>query len=198
MIENPQPNPIFQFRGHCLKQLWVMMTLFPQTTVMIMMIFSIAKLTLNLKANMCFQVTMTVYIFPLWHLLMWHLNGPRMLANQLNGNIQQRQLAFSRKPYDWTQQLILNTASLNILRQRVFHNLFITKDIWENTVFQSNLYNNWGSVNSGSRKVKQVSSEEIKLVIGVILFMGIVKLPTHPMYCQEARCLIDFRINNWK
>ena len=79
---------------------------------------------------------------------------------------------------------------------RVFYNLFITKDIWENTGFQSNLYNNWGSVNSGSRKVKQVSSEEIKLVIGVILFMGIVKLPTHPMYCQEARCLIDFKINN--
>ena len=34
--------------------------------------------------------------------------------------------------------------------------------------------------------MKQVSPEEIRLVIGVILFMGIVKLPTRRMYCQEA------------
>ena len=31
---------------------------------------------------------------------------------------------------------------------RAFYNLFITKDIWEKTVFQTQLYNNWRSVNS--------------------------------------------------
>ena len=66
-----------------------------------------------------------------------------------------------------------------------FYNLFITKDIWENTVFQTELYNNWRSVNPGSRKVRQVFPEEIGLMIGAILFMGIVKLPTRCMYWQE-------------
>ena len=61
---------------------------------------------------------------------------------------------------------------------RAFYNFFITKIIWENTVFQTELYNSWRSVNSGSHKVKQIFPEERVLVIGAILFMGITKLPT--------------------
>ena len=69
----------------------------------------------------------------------------------------------------------------------MFYNFFITKDIWENTICQTELYNNWRSVSSGSCKEKQVSPEEIRLVIGAILFMGIKKLPTCRMYWQEAK-----------
>ena len=69
----------------------------------------------------------------------------------------------------------------------MFYNFFITKDIWENTVCQTELHNNWRSVSSESCKVKQVSPEEIWLVIGAILFMGIKKLPTCRMYWQEAK-----------
>ena len=64
--------------------------------------------------------------------------------------------------------------------------IFSSPRIFGKTLFQTELYKNCRSVNSGSRKVKQVSPEEIRLVIGVILFMVIVKLPTRRMYWQEA------------
>ena len=107
----------------------------PQTTTMIMMmIFSIVKLTLNLRANLCFQVKMMMYNFPPWHLLMWHLNDPGMLANQLNGNLQERQPKFRRKLYDWTQRLILTVVSLNILCRECFR-IFSSPRIFEKTLF---------------------------------------------------------------
>ena len=47
---------------------------------------------------------------------------------------------------------------------------------------QTKLYNQWRSLNTSSRTVKDMKREEIKIVIGITLQMRIVKLPNRRIY----------------
>lgn len=83
---------------------------------------------------------------------------------------------------------------------RAFFILFVTKDVLDHIVFQTELYNTWRSVNAGSRKMKRASPEEIRQVLGTMLFMGIVKLPSTRMYWQSAtnlQCIYLKRRGIW-
>lgn len=65
---------------------------------------------------------------------------------------------------------------------RDFYDLFVTDELWNNIEHQTDLYNNYRSISSGSRKVKKASLGEIQTVIGTMILMGIVKLPNRKMY----------------
>ena len=67
-----------------------------------------------------------------------------------------------------------------------FFKLFVNDEIFEHITFQTDLYNTHCNLNNGSRKVKDVSIDEIKTVIGVVLMMGIIKLPQRRMYWQPS------------
>ena len=63
---------------------------------------------------------------------------------------------------------------------------FLTDQLFDHIYYQTQLYNTWQNVSTGSKKVKEVSREEIRQFIGIILIMGVVKLPTRRMYWQPA------------
>ncbi|XP_066933930.1 uncharacterized protein [Clytia hemisphaerica] len=76
-----------------------------------------------------------------------------------------------------------------------FVNLFLTDDFLEEIIFQTNLYNTQrsnsgykvavrlpGSTERAKRRVDPVTKEELRKVIGIILYMGIPKLPNRRMY----------------
>ena len=56
-------------------------------------------------------------------------------------------------------------------------------EIWLTLIYdQTKLYNAWRRVNNGTKPIKSITKEEIKKVIGIVLHMGIVKLPNRRMY----------------
>lgn len=81
------------------------------------------------------------------------------------------------------QKLKLNNDNENVpLLRRYsspmqFFSLFMNKDIIEHITFQSNLYATQVSQSKGSKSIKNISKSEIETVIGIILLMGIHKLP---------------------
>lgn len=67
-----------------------------------------------------------------------------------------------------------------------FFNLFVTPDLYELVSTQTNLYKTSltlsGKKNHGAKKIEPVTIEDIKKVFGIILYMGVVKLPNRRMY----------------
>ena len=63
-----------------------------------------------------------------------------------------------------------------------FYELFVNDSIIDHTYEQTKLYNEWRRLNSSTRAVKDIEKKEIKTVIGIVLQMGIVKLPNRRMY----------------
>ena len=71
-----------------------------------------------------------------------------------------------------------------------FFNLFVSTDFYEliheQTSLLQNIYKTSQSmVNSAAKKVDNVAIEDIKKLFGIILYMGIVKLPNRRMYWQS-------------
>ena len=58
-----------------------------------------------------------------------------------------------------------------------FFKLFLTQDIIEHITFQSNLYATQLSYQNNSTAINKIDKSEIESVIGIILMMGIHKLP---------------------
>lgn len=71
------------------------------------------------------------------------------------------------------------TWFLNLIE---FFRLFSIEDLLELIVDQTKLYNAWRCLNFSERKVQNIQIEDQRKVIGIVLYMGIVKLPTHTMY----------------
>ena len=67
-----------------------------------------------------------------------------------------------------------------------FFQMLFDDDIVEHIMFQTNLYVNWKSQQQGKRAIKVVSKQEIIKALGIILYMGIVKLPDRRMYWARA------------
>ena len=63
-----------------------------------------------------------------------------------------------------------------------FYKLFVTDELIEAILEQTQLYNEWRNINSSRRKVKDITKDEIRTVIGIVLYMGIIKLPQRRMY----------------
>ena len=63
-----------------------------------------------------------------------------------------------------------------------FYKLFVTDELIEAILEQTQLYNEWRNINSSRRKVKDIIKDEIRTVIGIVLYMGIIKLPQCRMY----------------
>ena len=61
-----------------------------------------------------------------------------------------------------------------------FFELFFTEDLLELIFDQAKLYNEWRNLNSSVRKVQNIEIEDIRKVIGIVLY--IVKLPNRKMY----------------
>ena len=73
-----------------------------------------------------------------------------------------------------------------------FFNLSVTEQLIKDIQFQTELYNTWRSVNKGSRKGKEVSIEEIRRALDIMLLTGIVKLPNRRMYWPTRnKCTFD-------
>ena len=67
-----------------------------------------------------------------------------------------------------------------------FFNFFVSTDFYELIHEQTSLYKMSQSlVNSAAKKVDNVTIEDIKKLFGIILYMGIVKLPNRRMYWQS-------------
>ena len=62
-----------------------------------------------------------------------------------------------------------------------FYELFVNDSIIDHIYEQTKLYNEWRRLNSSTRTVKDIEKKEIKIVIGIVLQMGIVKLPNRRM-----------------
>ena len=63
-----------------------------------------------------------------------------------------------------------------------FYKLFVTDELIEAILEQTQLYNEWRNINSSRRKLKDITKDEIRTVIGIVLCMGIIKLPQRRMY----------------
>lgn len=63
-----------------------------------------------------------------------------------------------------------------------FFELFANDELIDFIYEQTQLYNAWRGLNSSTRLVKNITKEEIKTGIGIVLQMGIVKLPNHRMH----------------
>ena len=63
-----------------------------------------------------------------------------------------------------------------------FYELFVDDSIINHIHEQTKLYNEWRKLNSSTRTVKDIEKQEITVVIGIVLQMGIVKLPNRRMY----------------
>ena len=80
----------------------------------------------------------------------------------------------------------------NILLTRIsspmsFYELFVDDSFINHIHEQTKLYNEWRKLNSSTRTVKDIEKQDIKVVIGIVLQMGIVKLPNHHMYISDTR-----------
>ena len=67
-----------------------------------------------------------------------------------------------------------------------FFNLFVTTDLLQAIHEQTLLYNQWRHLNLNKRLVKDIKLSEIRIVIGIVLQMGIVKLPNRRMYWMSS------------
>lgn len=63
-----------------------------------------------------------------------------------------------------------------------FFELFVNGDLIDFIYDQTKLYNEWRRLKNGTKPIKSITKEEIKKVIGIVLHMGIVKLPNRRMY----------------
>ena len=63
-----------------------------------------------------------------------------------------------------------------------YFKLFVNNELIDHMTFQSNLYATQLSQQNGTRAIKSFTKSEIKSTIGIILLMGIYKLPNRRMY----------------
>ena len=71
-----------------------------------------------------------------------------------------------------------------------FFELFFTDRLVEHIFSEIKLFNEWRHLNSCTRKVREIEKEEIRKVIGIVLYMGIMKLLNRRMY-WNTRCRIE-------
>ena len=63
-----------------------------------------------------------------------------------------------------------------------YFKLFVNNELIDHMTFQSNLYATQLSQQNSTRAIKSFTKSEIKSTIGIILLMGIYKLPNRRMY----------------
>ena len=63
-----------------------------------------------------------------------------------------------------------------------YFKLFVNNELIDHITFQSNLYATQLSQQNSTRAIKSFTKSEIKSTIGIILLMGIYKLPNRRMY----------------
>ena len=83
-----------------------------------------------------------------------------------------------------TQNLELKPEYLSEINARNpfwYFRLFFDDEVLEHITFQSNLYRQQNEL-SGSKKLKPLLLEELKLFIGIILYMGVVKMSSKRNY----------------
>jgi hypothetical protein len=67
-----------------------------------------------------------------------------------------------------------------------FFNLFVTSELLDIILEQSQLYATSQSINnSNGKKVDEITVEDIKKAFGIVLYMGILQLPNRRMYWQN-------------
>ena len=72
-----------------------------------------------------------------------------------------------------------------------FYKLFVTDEVIESILEETALHNEWRNINCSKQKVKKINEDEIRAVIGIILYMGIIKLPNRKMY-WSSKPRVDF------
>ena len=68
-----------------------------------------------------------------------------------------------------------------------FRRLFSTEDLLELIFDQTKLYNEWQHLNFSEKTVQNIQIEDKRKVIGSVLYMDIVRLPSHGIYWNR-RC----------
>ena len=63
-----------------------------------------------------------------------------------------------------------------------FFNLIFTDALMEEIRQQTSIYNNWRYQTHGNKCVAEITLEEINQFIGIIIYIGVVKLPARRMY----------------
>ena len=66
-----------------------------------------------------------------------------------------------------------------------FFNLFITSELLDMILEQTHLYVTSRSINSSNNEIDEITIEDIKKAFGIVLCMGILKLPNRRMYWQS-------------
>nr|XP_004209154.1 piggyBac transposable element-derived protein 2-like [Hydra vulgaris] len=96
-------------------------------------------------------------------------------------------------PYNYSEnneKLSINKNTSDILNRFSssidFHKLFVTDELMGFIINQTQLYNEWRYLKIGTRRVKNIEKDELKKVIGIILYMGIMKLPNRRMYWSSS------------
>ena len=72
-----------------------------------------------------------------------------------------------------------------------FYKLFITHELIESILEQTLLYNEWRNINSSEGGMEEINKDEIRAVIGIILYMSVIKLPNRRMY-WSSKTRVDF------
>ena len=72
-----------------------------------------------------------------------------------------------------------------------FYKLYVADELIESILEQTVWYNEWRNTNRSKRKVKETNKDDIRAVIGIILYMGIIKLPNRKMY-WSSKTRVDF------
>lgn len=66
-----------------------------------------------------------------------------------------------------------------------FFNLFATSELLDMILEQTQLYATSQSINNSNNKIDEITVEDIRKAFGIVLYMGILKLPNRRMYWQN-------------
>ena len=72
-----------------------------------------------------------------------------------------------------------------------FYKLLVTHKLIESISEQTLLYNEWRNINSCKWKMKEINKDEIRALIGIILYISVIKLPNRRMY-WSSKTQVDF------
>ena len=106
---------------------------------------------------------------------------PDLVWQQIENNRNMRQFAERTGPQRRYQ---VTTNELNFFEE------FFTKDVWDLITTMTNM-NAVRKIQNGNVKWKPVNTQEIKVFIGLVIAMGIIKLPKLELYWQKRKWFFD-------
>lgn len=107
----------------------------------------------------------------------WVLKGKQTWKTPMKSKIDERKLKLNP---DLEDSLSRNSSPIE------FFNLFVTSELLDMILEQTQLYATSKAINDSNGKAVEITVEDIKKAFGIVLYMGILKLPNRRMYWQNS------------